>query len=513
VLSGPQRRERSRRTAFGPSRFWVLAGCSALYLIPTCLVAARRPLWHDEIFTLSLARLRALSDVWSALSTGADLAPPFFYLVTRASTASFGESPLALRLPAVLGTLIMILAVLAFVVRRAGVAGGVVAMLFVLTTHVAHYSHEARPTGLVLGFAGLALLAWQSAADGGRRPLALVGLATSLAAAVATHAYAALLLVPFAAGETARARARGRLDLPVWVALASALTPLVILLPLIGGTRPYLAAFWARPRWGSTIEFYQIAFGPAVAAFIALLIAGAAAAATRPADGRDRSHDGPPPHEALAVTCLAVMPVVAVLVAMTTTGVFAAHYVLWAAIGVAILFGWAARGLLAGSPPTCWALALVLVATFIRGDIQALRDAGSRRIDQAALSAFLEATAAPALPIVIAQPGEFLELAHRAPRALGDRLVYLADLEASRRYLGHDTADRGLLELRRWAPLPVADYATFVAAHRSFQVYVRDGQGWWLMSALPPEGVKLRARQGPHLLFDVQLAPRRSEPG
>ena len=68
---------------------WFLAGFSILYLAVTCLVAAQKPLWNDELYTLYIVRLPGVSDVWAALSTGAEQIPPFFYVLTRASLAFY----------------------------------------------------------------------------------------------------------------------------------------------------------------------------------------------------------------------------------------------------------------------------------------------------------------------------------------------------------------------------------------------------------------------------------------
>jgi hypothetical protein len=44
-------------------------------------------------------------------------------------------------------------------------------MLFPLITNAYPYAYEARPYGLLLGFCGLSLLCWQSAAEGQSRLL------------------------------------------------------------------------------------------------------------------------------------------------------------------------------------------------------------------------------------------------------------------------------------------------------------------------------------------------------
>ena len=146
-------------------RGWTVAGVSALYLAVTGVIAWNKPLWNDELYTLYIARLPDFSDVWAALSTGAEQTPPFFYVVTRASLALFGPSELSLRLPAVVGFWVMALCLYRFVSNRDSALAGLVAMLFPLVTSAYYYASEARPYALVLGFSGVALLCWQAGAD------------------------------------------------------------------------------------------------------------------------------------------------------------------------------------------------------------------------------------------------------------------------------------------------------------------------------------------------------------
>src|SRR5262249_42096598 len=163
-----------------------------------------------ELFTLNIARLPTTSAVWSALLTGAEQLPPFFYVLTRGALSLFGEGNVALRLPSILGVWVMSLCLFRFVSKRSTSLYGLAAVLSVLTTGAYYYAFEARPYALVLGFSGLALICWQSLAEGKKRALSLVGFAFSLAAAVACHYYAVLVLIPFVCGEVARTWARRR---------------------------------------------------------------------------------------------------------------------------------------------------------------------------------------------------------------------------------------------------------------------------------------------------------------
>jgi hypothetical protein len=84
-------------------------------------------------------------------------------------------------------------------------------------------------------------------------------------------------------------------------------------------------------------------------------------------------------------------------------------------------------------------------------------------------SELLQGQADPALPIVAAEPHVFMALAHYAPPAVTDRLVYLGDVEASQRRLGHNSVERGMVDLvGPWFRLPVRPYKSYIAAHPRF---------------------------------------------
>jgi len=65
-------------------KLWLLCGFSVVYWISTCLLALRKLIWNDELFSLYTARLPKISDIWASLLTGADQIPPLFPLITRA---------------------------------------------------------------------------------------------------------------------------------------------------------------------------------------------------------------------------------------------------------------------------------------------------------------------------------------------------------------------------------------------------------------------------------------------
>ncbi len=487
---------------------WFLAGFSILYLTVTGLVASRKPLWNDELYTLHLARLPGASEVWAALSTGAEQIPPLFYALTRASLALFGASELALRLPEVIGFWVMSLCLFRFISKRAPALYGFLAMLFPLVTGAYYYAHEARPYGLVLGFGGLALLCWQSATERDGRLLSLVGLALSLAAAVSCHYYAVLVFIPLAFAEAVHSFSPRRLNWAIWAAFSLGAAPLLAFLPLIQGAMGYSATFWSKARWMAIPEFYFFLLAPAALPLMALLVLAALYPATTNAH---RQGDKIPPalmlHEMVAVLGLMAIPVVAVTLSVLLTGAFTDRYALPAVIGCGVIFACAARKLFSDRPAIAAMLMLALGVFYTGLAAIHLKYAARDRAELARAEQLIRSRGADGLPIVPSDLQMFMALAHYAPPDIASRLVYLADPEASLRHLGHNSVEKGVLDLLKpWFGLKVEEYDRFMATGQQFLVCGKaDHILNWLFSELGAAGarVELRGRDNDVLLFLV----------
>ena len=456
-------------------------------------MATRAPLWYDELFTFHIARLGQLSDVWSALAEGTDTNPPLCHLVTRLAQRALGPSELATRLPAVFGYWVMCVSLYYFVVRRCTPAHAMAATLFLLAsgTYVAAYA--ARPYGWLLGCCGLALLCWQSAAEGKRRWLALTGLAVSLAFAFTTHYYAFLVLGPFGVGEMVRAWARRRLDLPMGLALAAGPLALVLVLPLALGAQRSMAPFAVSPGWGLMADAYpfllRAARWPLLAA-LGLAVAWPLWSHRRGPGHADGSIAPPPPaHEFAAALTLAALPILGVCLGQWVTGVFAARYALPAVLGFAILLGFIVGHRTAGSLPVALVLSAIFLGYFAVAQGREYRRLVQVRADITRAAKHLGRHGDAELPVVVADPFAFMSLVHYAPAPLRQRLVYLSHPEAARRHNSHDPRDWLLGQLGRWVNVPVCDYATFLANHRRFLVC---GDSGWLRPNLEADGTRCR---------------------
>ena len=214
--------------------FILFAIVSALFFISTTGLSAAKLIWFDEIISFQISKLPKVVDIWTALAkNGPDVTPPLNFLLIRASFLLLGEGPIAARMPSAIGMWVMCVCVFAFMARRYRAEYCWAAVFLLLSCDVIMYSMEARPYGAMLGFIGLALVAWQAVTEG-RSPIFLrLILWASMACAISCHYYAILVLIPFGLGEITRMGSRRRVDWGSWAALFGSLTPLGFYLPII----------------------------------------------------------------------------------------------------------------------------------------------------------------------------------------------------------------------------------------------------------------------------------------
>jgi hypothetical protein len=475
-----------------------LAAAAALLLVAGAAVAAcYRPLWNDELFTLTLATLPTWGDTLAALRTGGEQLPLPYYGLMRGVAAVLGTGALALRLPALLGFLGGCAAIFLFLHRRIARTEALIAALLPSLGPFHFYAFEARPYGLVLGLSGAALCCWQRVAEPARRRRALAGLFLSLALAVACHYYAALVVVPLAAGELVRTHQRRRIDGAAWAVLVGAPVPALLgSLPLLAHVGDLAATFWARPSLLRLAHAYAWALVPVGVLGLAVLLTALARACLRPAAPRALARPTwrglartLPADEWAAVLGLAALPLLAWGLAHVT-GAFTDRYAIGAVLGVSILAVLPLSALLRSDPAQRVALALVVVGAVAVKQLLNVQAARRGEASLRASIALLEGAGGGQLPIVAATTLELLPLAHYAPPALASRLLYLTDEAAAQRILGHSSVERSMRTLvGPWFGLHIRDYAAFMRAGGDFLLFGQvDGEHSWVLARLREEG-------------------------
>lgn len=490
------------------NRLLLISGFTVLYAVFTYVLAKRKPLWNDELYTYYIARLPVMTDVWGALMSGGEQLTPFFYLLTRASTALFGLNDFALRLPEMIGFWVMCVCLFFFVARRASNFYALLAAIFPLVTYTYYYAFEARPYGLVLGFSALALLCWQSATMNRFRPLSIICLALSLAGALSSHYYGIFAIFPLALGEAVRTTVRRRFDVPVWAAFCLAITPLVLHLPLIQQARTYSGGFWAKPQWLDVPNFYSSMFFPTVLPLILLLFLSGVYQTVWRDKMPDESHTTPkitpPIFEVAAALGFIIIPIVCVILGKFVTGGFTDRYAVTAIIGFSILISFIAAKLNNNNI----LISIVLVVCFVGCfRLLVLRETWSVERNSRAMTKIrlLQSKDVKQLPIVIADPHTFIEFNYYAPE-ISSRVVYLADPEISLRRIKQNSIERGMVDLLKpWFGLNVTDYQSYVAARPRFLLCGDPQYFSWIVPQLEEDGMQLELKgfEGSTMLFIV----------
>ena len=476
----------TRRLALG-------AGLVGLYLLAVGSLAARAQLWNDELYTWYFAQLPTMGDVWDELSTGVEQIPPFYYVLTRASLALFGDGELALRVPSIVGFLLACTCLFVVVARRTNARYGLVGALVPLASGAATYAWEARPYALVLGFAAAALLCHQLRTDDVRPRLAVLGLAVALAAATGVHYYGVLVVLPIALAEAVRVAMRRQPDWAVVAAFFAPVVPLAVSAPLIQEARRYSGKFWTEFDLGSAPEFFVFLLRADVFSSsriptwlgigVATVVLGAAliVLVRRPRAAQT---------EIAGAIGFLLLPLVGVLVGELVTGAYVERYVLAGVLGPAVLIPLALQSVAGGRASAAVAAAVVLAIWFGVLFQYWHRDIGVEIDRRERLVAFLEEHTPPGRDVGVVHPHDYLELARYAPSSVAARLVRLSDPERALQHTGSRSTEDGLVVVSGFAPLRIVAYDQQDDAFLLLRT-VRGSAPDWIVPALEDDAARL----------------------
>jgi hypothetical protein len=226
-----------------------LAVLSAVFLAITIVRAGTTPFLPDEVVTVWTSALPSHAGLRAALEDGLDSQPPLYPVVLRVLHSPVGEGWFITRLPAIAGFWIAAVTVFVLVRRRASALLALTAALLLFFTAADRHAIEARGAVPAMACVVIACYAWVEAAAGRTRILHSALLAAALAAGIWWDYFAALALLPLAAGEWVRWRTSRWRDVrwraaqppnwPIPTAVALAAAAALPLVPLAG---PALAA-------------------------------------------------------------------------------------------------------------------------------------------------------------------------------------------------------------------------------------------------------------------------------
>jgi hypothetical protein len=383
-----------------------------------------------------------------------------------------------------------------------------------------YYATELRCYALLLGAIGVAMVAWQRAAEAKKPRLSVAVLFLSLVFAICCHYYAVFVWVPFGLAELARTWSRKRIDWPVWLAFILSPAVLLIFIPEMRAARSiYVGGYWAKAHWSQIASVYQSLVSISI---LPILVVVLACLLLAPRFARPLAGGAPslPLHEWVFAGSLSLLPAFAVPPSILT-GAFHERYVLACVGGVAIVLAFALCRSMRGDHFVGAIITLVFGLWFVVKNgpevrRQMVENGGlttplGQPLRAAAWNRELERSK---LPIAVAGSLFFMQYQHYAAPEVHSRVYYLADEELALRYEGVSTPETNFLQFRRAIPLQAVRFHEFISGTPHFLACVENVHSSWLLPALLEIGAQMRLldTSANHFVFDVIVPPNGRRP-
>lgn len=479
---------------------WTAIAFLILTAVISLLWSHHKLMSQDEIFVLqtdSAPTYAQLLHIQRHYPISLD--PLVYHTLAFLSIKAFGAGAFALRLPSLLGYLLMQLCLFFFVRRVANEHAALFAMAFPAITAIFFYSAEGRPYGLLLGFYGLAMLSWQTATRReSQRTGSLIVLALAIALTLNTHYFGVLLLLPLCAAELFRTIERRRFDLPVVAAILIGMACVAFALPFERSaaefrrnyynagevsyhaiTQAYRSLFMNYTQASLSIQHFA-AIGLVV--FATLLIIGS----VRQLRGKDLQL---PNAELVFLIVLAALPFFGFLLAFFVTHSIEVRYVLGAMLALSVLLSFAALPLLRSKNMAALTLCTLAIAIVVIGAIRI-------HAEQAKTNAFMTSlTLSPQIKAaILSSPSGLLYLQEMGTFEVASyyepdpdvrsrmALVYSSNQELL--WSQRDTESLTALHMRSFTGFPIVPYEQ-LSAEPGDHVFVLLHSGWnWTDQAL-----------------------------
>lgn len=438
---------------------------------------AHNPLWYDELFTYYIAGSKNWAMFLSRLDT--DLNPPLSYAIVWAFMHVFGDSPVAIRLPVMLGFAVAGWAVFSIIRERIGGFFGLTAMVMVwLSAFFWRYAIEARPYGLMVGFLGIAAWSWMRMESRPAFSRYHLIFSLSLAALLLCHCFAVFFILPFFIAEVLRWRQTRTLVRSRWIALIAPMSVTAIYIPIILRAQSLLIPFAFQPTWAQMEGYYAatiLSLGITLIPLVPMILVPS------PPHGDVRR---PAFHEsAWMITGYLASPLLITAYLARIHGALWLRYMLCAAVPFSIGLCWILASRTKGRVGIGALFAVVtLCALVIERPVPAPPSSDAYRQIH------------PDLPLVAASGVTFVEMDHREPPDVLQRLYYLTDREAAIRY-AHATMFEGVpvLHERFNMRANTMPYRDFVLSYPHFLVLAMAGYPEdWLLDKLKADGADVR---------------------
>jgi len=481
---------------------------AAIFLIVTAVVSLawshHKLMSQDEFFVLQTDSAATVSQLIHIQRTAPiSLDPLTYHLLAHASISLFKANAFALRLPSLLGYLLMQAGLFVFVRRLAGDRAAIFALAFPALTATLFYSAEARPYGLLLGLYALTLVAWQSAirrtptAPGGRAA-SLTLLTIAIALTLNAHYFGVLLLIPLCAAEAARTFHRRRIDFPVAAAILLGMAGIVFALPFQHADGEFREHYYnggivgvraiSQSYRSLFVDYTHASLGAQRCLAILFVLCALALVAACIRRCRNRTLALPFP-ESVFVFGLAALPFFGFLLARFVTHSIEVRYVLGAIIGITVLLAVVLEPTLRRN--TNYALALVLLffaivtAGFLR--VYAETRASDEILSSLILSPQQKAAvlASPSQMLYIQDMGHFEVASYYEPDLIvASHMALLYSRDEELRWDKHDTVSLTAMHMRSLTGFNIVSWDQ-LRAEPCPQILILIHGGWdWTDEAL-----------------------------
>jgi hypothetical protein len=449
-------------------------------------------LWNDEFFTLSTDSAPSLARLVQIQSTcPVSIDPLGYHIFAWLAIHLFGAGAFAIRLPALLGFLLMQICIFLFVRRVANERAAVFALAYPALGGALYYSAEGRPYGLLLGFCALAMVSWQTAVRReSKRRLALLTLALSTALAINSHFYGILLLVPLCGAEIFRTVQRRRLDSPVIIAIGTGMAGFVFALPFLKAAHEF--GLHNSDTGQFNLSLISLAYRnflsgadslnirhALVGSFVLLFGLGLWACIRQP-----RSLSRLPKAEAAFVILLAALPLFGYLLARFVTHSIEPRHVIPAFVGatsmLAILLSPLFRHRRSGNCALVVLFAAIALVGFFR--IEAERNSTKKAMSELVLAPQAKAVllASPDRNLYIQGLGDFQIASYYEPDAdVRSRLALVYSFRQEMLWTQHDNDARLAMHLENITRLNVVPYES-ITQQPGDHIFLKKGIQTWL---------------------------------
>jgi hypothetical protein len=504
----PINHTRSTTTNALPWLGWLIL---ALTAVMAAIWSAHKLLEQDEIFSLQTDRVGTLAEVLRIQRLyPISLEPPPYHVLAHAAMTLFGPTAFALRLPALVGYLLMQLCLFFFVRNLVGTGdtarrAGLIAMAIPALTWTLYYAAEGRPYGVLLGSYAAAALCWQIAArrkeSGESRTFPLIGLVLALALTLNVHFYGVLLLIALCGAELIRTVARRSLDGSILAAIAAGMASLAATLPYIKASGEFKKHYYAGPvsahmltqPYRQMLVNYTTYPRPVQNALILLLLVAAVLVAAGCVQVARRHGIAASRAEWAFVLLLVLMPVFAFVLGKFVTHALEVRHSIGAIVGITTLIAIALVPALRRERIFLAVMSMAFIGIVV---VNALRTRASAAQDSKTLAALtltpgLKATVdqAPDRNIYFQNLGEWETASLYEPDAdLRSRLVLVYSRQEEMEHEFHDTMYLTALHTQRFSPQPILSYDELRSRPGDHVFVSYPTSGWdWTQAAFAQE--------------------------